>query len=375
MKNPGVSRRGFLSSAAGLAVAAGTGGSALGESPASAQAANSPAAENAAAHAPGISGQGRMKFKVKHNSSLLPAAAQKVLVKAHGGFAVDRRPGRGETYFFLPGAGILRIAPSLNSIHLLDTADAMRQVNLHDTTIWYDPKDGSPFLIFPANDAGKIFTTNLDGKLLNTLDAPPPDHDFDAPEVRDYFQGGGNFAPTGATYLDGLYYISTGYSKLDYVLTARVTSSSQVEWHDLAFGGKGDGQSQFQTAHAITVHPGSKRLDVTDRPHSEIKQFSRYGHYLSALKCPSGSLPCSVDYLDHYALVPTLVGPDPGVGAPIYLYEDSRLISTIFPQADLGLANFKHNHKAVLHKSGDALCIIVQAWNPGDFAILEQVRE
>ncbi|HEX5482062.1 MAG TPA: hypothetical protein VFZ08_05495 [Terriglobia bacterium] len=374
MKKSGVSRRGFLSSAAGLAIAAGAENVAFGESLAPAGVANSDATESATAPAPGISGQGRMKFRVKHNSSLLPAAAQKVLVKAHGGFAVDRRPGRGETYFFLPGAGILRIAPDLNSIRLLDTADAMRRVNLHDTTLWYDPT-GAPFLIFPANEAGKIFTVDLNGKLLSTLDAPPPDHDFDEPEVRDYFQGGGNFAPTGATYLDGLYYVSTGYSKLDYVLTARVTSPSQVEWHDLAFGGKGDGQSQFQTAHAITVHPGSKRLDVTDRPHSQIKQFSRYGHYLSALKCPAGSLPCSIDYLDQYALIPTLVGPDPGKGAPIYLYEHDRLVSTIFPQADLGLANFKHNHKAVLHRAGDSLCIVVQAWNPGDFAILEQVME
>lgn len=372
MKKQTVSRRGFLqgSSAAGLALVGSGESRAFGQS----QAAATPPQAAAAAQAPvpGISGQGEMKFRVKHNSALLPAAAQKVLVKAHGGFAVDRRPGRGETYFFLIGAGILQIAPDLNSIRLLNTAEAMRRVNLHDTTIWYGPKDGTPSLIFPANDAGKIFTTALDGTLLSTLDAPPPDHDFEAPEVRDYFQGGGNFAPTGATYLDGLYYVSTGYSKLDYVLTARVTAPSEVEWGDLAFGGKGDGRSQFQTAHAITVHPNSTRLDVTDRPHSEIKQFGRYGHYLSTLKAPTGSLPCSIDYLDQYALVPTLVGPDPSKGAPIYLYEDGRLISTIFPKADLGLTNFEHNHKAVLHKAGDKLCIVVQAWNPGDFAILEQ---
>ncbi|MGH9402796.1 MAG: twin-arginine translocation signal domain-containing protein [Terriglobia bacterium] len=368
MKKQTVSRRGFLqgSSAAGLALMGSAESRAFAQSQASSQA-------GAMTQAPGVSGQGAMKFRVKHTSSLLPAAAQKVLVKAHGGFAVDRRPGRGETYFFLIGAGILQIAADLNSIRLLDTAETMRQVNLHDTTLWFDPKDGAPYLVFPANDAGKIFTTALDGTLLSTLDAPPPDHEFEPPEVRDYFQGGGNFAPTGAAYLDGLYYFTTGYSKLDYVLTARVMTPSRVEWSDLAFGGKGDGRSQFQTAHAVTVHPDSKRLDITDRPHSEVKQFGRYGHYLSTLKMPMGSLPCSIDYLDQYALIPTLVGPDPAKGAPIYLFESSRLISTIFPKADLGLANFEHNHKAVLHKAGDKLCIVVQAWNPGDFAILEQV--
>jgi hypothetical protein len=45
------------------------------------------------------------------------------------------------------------------------------------------------------------------------------------------------------------------------------------------------------------------------------------------------------------------------------------------PKEDLGLENFKHNHNAVLRKIGNKFYVIVQAWNPGDFAILEQVTE
>lgn len=86
-----------------------------------------------------------------------------------------------------------------------------------------------------------------------------------------------------------------------------------------------------------------------------------------------GSLPCSIDYSNGYAVVPTLVGPDPSKGAPIYLFHKDRLISAIFPKAELGLKNFQHNHKAVIRRVGGKLYIIVQAWNPGDFAILEQV--
>jgi hypothetical protein len=159
------------------------------------------------------------------------------------------------------------------------------------------------------------------------------------------------------------------------VLTARVSSGNSVEaaWNDLAFGGRGEDRSQFNTAHAIRVRPGEQQLDVCDRRHGEIKRFTRYGHYLSALKMPMGSLPCSIDDEDGYAVVPTLVGPDPGKGAPIYLLQHDRLVSTVFPQSDLGLKNFKHNHKAVIRKVGGRLYIIVQAWNPGDFAILEQV--
>ncbi len=162
-----------------------------------------------------------------------------MLVNAHGGFAVDRRPGKDETYFALPGAGILQISSDLKTINLLDTPDEMRKVNLHDTNIWYD-KDGTPYLVFPANNEGKIFTTSLDGKLVHKLDAPTAADNFEQPEVHDYFLGGGNFSPTAVEYLEGLYYVTTGYCNLDYVLTARVTPEQHFEavWNDLAWGGK-----------------------------------------------------------------------------------------------------------------------------------------
>jgi hypothetical protein len=317
-----------------------------------------------------------MRFRVLYTSERLPEEAKKVLIKAHGGFAVDRRPGKGETYFALPGAGILQISSDLKSIRVLDTSEAMKNVNLHNTTIWFT-QEGSPYLVFPANDAGKVFTTTLDGKLVNTLDAPTGEEEFEAPDVRSYFLGRGNFAPTDVVELEGLYYITTGYSNLDYVLTARILGADPFKavWNDLTFGGKGEAHGQFGTAHGITIPPGSKRLDIADRPHSRIERYSRYGHYLSTLKMPAGSLPCDVDYLDQYAVVASLDGPDASKGAPVYILENDTLISTIMPKEDLGLESFKHNHNAVLRRIGDRFYIIVQAWNPGDFAILEQVRE
>lgn len=325
--------------------------------------------------APGISGQGKMRFRVLYTSDRLPDAARNVLKAAHGGFAIDRRPGRGETYFALPGAGILKISGDLKSVRLLDTPENVKSVNLHNTTIWYD-SDRTPYLVFPANGVGKIFTMTLDGKLVHTLNAPTGEEDFDYPEVRDYFAGRGNFAPTDVEYLDGFYYITTGYSALDFVLTARVFRGSPVQatWNDLAFGGKGDAPSQFQTAHGITVPPGKKRLDISDRPKSDVKRFSRHGHHLSTLRLPKGSFPCDIHYEDGYAVVGSLYGPDRSKGAPIYILEDDKLVSTVIAREDLGLQNFQHIHNAVLRKIGNKFYIIVQAWNPGDFAILEQVN-
>ncbi|MBZ5561686.1 MAG: hypothetical protein LAP13_04635 [Acidobacteriia bacterium] len=323
---------------------------------------------------PGVTGQGKLRFRLLYSSEQLPDEAKKVLVKAHGGFAVDRRPGKGQTYFALPGAGILEISADLRTIRVLDTSPEMKAVNLHNTTLWIGP-DSKPYLVFPANDAGKVFTTTLEGKLVNVLNAPTGDEDFEAPEVADYFRGGGNFAPTDVEYLDGLYYITTGYSKLDYVLTARIAGTNPFEtvWNDLAFGGKGTAHGQFETGHGITIPPGTKRLDISDRPNSRIERFTRYGHYLSTLEMPSGSLPCDINYMGHYAVVAALDGPDTSKGAPVYILEDDKLVSTLMPKEDLGLQNFQHVHNATIRQIGDKLYVIMQAWNPGDFAILEQV--
>jgi len=90
---------------------------------------------------------------------------------------------------------------------------------------------------------------------------------------------------------------------------------------------------------------------------------------------PLGSFPCDVDYLGRYAIVGALHGPDRSKGAPIYLFENEQLVSTVMPKEELGLENFQHVHNAVLHERDGKLYIIAQAWNPGDFAILEQVAE
>lgn len=243
----------------------------------------------------GVSGQGKLKFRVLYTSEHLPAAAQKVLTGAHGGFAIDLRSGKGETYFALKGSGIVQVSADLKSTRMLDTADEMKNTNLHNAMIWSAP-DGGPYLTFPGNEANRVFTTDMSGKLVHTLRPPEGGTDVGNPIATDYFSKGGNFVPTDVEHLDGLLYVATGYSKLDFVLTARVLSTNpfRAEWHDLAFGGKGGGVGQFGTGHGITVPPRTTRIDVADRPNSEIDRFTRHGHYLSTLKLPIGSFPCDI---------------------------------------------------------------------------------
>lgn len=321
------------------------------------------------------SGQGRLKFQVLYMREHLPQDAVEVLGNAHGGFAVDRREGRGETYFALPGAGIVQLSARLNATRLVDTPEEMKNVNLHNTAIWYDSL-GTPFLSFPANEIGKIFTTTIDGELVHTLESPGGDDEFGHPTVNDYFRKGEIFAPTDVEQLQGLFYVTTGYSDLDYVLTAKILSTKPLvaKWHDLVFGGKGSAQGQFGTGHGITVTPGKKRLEVSDRPNSELDRFTRDGHYRSTVELPKGSFPCDIDYAEGYAVVACLHGPDRSKGAPIYILKGDRVLSTIMPKEDLGLDRFQHIHNAVLLQLKGKFYIIAQAWNPGDFVILEQVR-
>ncbi len=332
----------------------------------------SPTTGNADSHI--VSGQGKYKFKVLYKGDHLPMEAQAVLEKAHGGFAVDHRANQGETYFALPGAGIIQVSADFSKTRMIPTDDSMKPHNMHNTSIWYD-SDGDAHLTFPGNGSAAVYTTNLEGKLEHTLSTPTGTKDLGHPTATQYFFGRGNFVPTDVEKLGSLYYVATGYSNLDYVLTAIIESTKpfKASWYDLAFGGKGDGVGQFGTGHGITVPTGTQRIDVADRPNSEIDRFTRHGQYLSTLQLPLGSFPCDVDYLDNFGLVGALHGPDRSKGAPIYLLEDDQLVSTIMPKEDLGLENFQHIHNAALHKMNGKLYVIAQAWNPGDFAILEQV--
>ncbi len=330
-----------------------------------AQADGQPAAEK-------TTGQGQYQFRVLYTSSHLPEKAQEVLVNAHGGFAIDRRDGKGETYFALPGAGIIQIAADFKSTTLLDTDPAVRDNNQHNTTLW--TAGGNTYLTFPGNSAAKVFTTDLTGKLIHTLDAPTAES-FRTMRVKRYFEEGGAFVPTDVEYVNGRYYVATGYSKLDYVLTAAVTTDGDVsaEWGGLTFGGKGNKPGEFGTGHGITI-TAEGNLGVADRPNSEIEYFSSQGDYLYRVGLPEGSFPCDTDAEGGIMTVGCLHGPDREKGAPIYLVSGGEVVSTLMCKEDLGLANFQHIHNAAMRIVDGKIYVIAQAWNPGDFAILEQIK-
>ena len=117
------------------------------------------------------------------------------------------------------------------------------------------------------------------------------------------------------------------------------------------------------------------RDDVTDFGDKRVRAVGYIdGKYTDTVKLPAGSLPCDTAFEDGYTVVGCLEGPDKNAkGAPIYILKDDKIVSTILPQAELGLTQFTHVHNATARKIGNKLYVIAQAWNPGDFAIFEQV--
>ncbi len=322
----------------------------------------------------GVSGAAPFQFEVLYTREHLPEEARVALESLHGGFGVDRRDGQGETYFAVPGAGIVRLSADLGKAELIPTDPAMRDANMHNATVWAGA-DGEAYVSYPGNDVGKVFTTTTGGLLLHTLPTPGAGQPFDDAVVSAYFADGGAFVPTDADYLAGRLYVTTGYSALDYVLTASVDHASglTMSWTPLAFGGRGDGDGQFGTGHGVTISPDGAEVHVTDRPNGEIKRFTLDGRYLSTLRLPGSSWPADVDYEGGYTVAGCLFGLDRERGAPIYVLRGEVVVSTVWPKDELGLERFQHIHDAVIREVGGVLYIIAQAWNPGDFVVLRQV--
>lgn len=148
----------------------------------------------------------------------------------------------------------------------------------HGLSLWN--ANGEEFLFITDPGLGKVFKTDLKGKVLMTLDHP--------------FTVGGYekewaFKPTEtAIGPDGTIYVADGYGS-NYVL--RYTAKG--EYID-KFGGTGDGDAQFSTAHGVAIDTRNKSnptVLVTSRAHNSFKRFTLDGKYLSTIFLP-GAFVC-----------------------------------------------------------------------------------
>lgn len=143
----------------------------------------------------------------------------------------------------------------------------------HGLTLWN--ANGEEFLFISDPNLGKVVKTDLKGKVLLTIEHPS--------KVGAYKEGDA-FKPTEtAVGPDGSIYVADGYGS-QWIL--RYSQSGEFI---SKFGGAGDEDSQFSTAHGVAVDLRDKSnptLVVTSRAHNAFKRFTLDGKYLSTIFLP-----------------------------------------------------------------------------------------
>ena len=312
---------------------------------------------------------GSGSFIFRHRPIDLPESMQRHLLDAHSAFAPDREDegGDGSTWFTLNGVGLLRLDPGLTRIETIGGDPELAQTNIHGASLLR--RAGETFLALPADDAETVWITDTRGRIIRTFANP-------------YGAGGPPFNVCDVAYVDGLLFAANGYA--DNVcftcdpFRGTPGDASVGAWESFRFGGTGPEHGRFGTAHGVTRVPGTNVLTVADRANSRLETYTPAGHYVGGLALPAGSLPCSVDYYERFALVACLMGPGESTPAPIYVFEDGNLVSELHIARDLGLDGFTHIHNAAFRaiKTGDGgttLFVVAYGWNPGGFAVLEPV--
>lgn len=310
-------------------------------------------------------GQGEYVFE--HRPVVIPNEVRLQLGHAHGGFAVDSEVdgGDGSVYFGLKGVGLLRLLPDLSRVEVVGGAEELARVNLHNASLFR--VESKPRLVLPSDEGQRVFITDLAGQIVRSLDNPygesnRPFRVCDVDVVGDRL-----FAVNG--YADNVVFASTSLS----------SPASEWAWDTLRFGGRGTEHGRFGTAHGVTRVPGTNVMAIADRANGRIECYTPEGNYFGGVRLPDGCLPCDVDYHGRLAVVGCLKGPGGTTPAPIYILKDGNIVSELNVEKDLGLKGFTHIHNAVFRSirqadGSERLFVIVYAWNPGNFAVLERVR-
>jgi len=146
----------------------------------------------------------------------------------------------------------------------------------HGLTHW--DAGGEEFL-FICDNAGAVIKTTLDGQELMTIEHPS-NYGALEEDVK--------FVPTETTIgPNGDIYVADGYGS-NYIF-----QFTQQGEFIRKFGGRGDADDQFQTAHGVCIdaRKGAPTLLVTSRAHNSFKRFTLDGRYMETIFLP-GAFVC-----------------------------------------------------------------------------------
>ena len=147
----------------------------------------------------------------------------------------------------------------------------------HGLSIW--DAGGEEFL-FITDNGGQVVKTTLDGQEVMNISNPK--------EIGVYKEDE-NYVPTEtAVGPNGDIYVADGYGS-QYILQYDKDGNFIRK-----FGGRGDGEDQFQTAHGVCIDnrdSNNPTLICTSRAHNAFKRFTLDGQYLSTIFLP-GAFVC-----------------------------------------------------------------------------------
>ncbi len=163
---------------------------------------------------------------------------------------------------------------------LLDTWGTEFSVG-HGLTLFDEGGEDVLFICDPSKENPRVVKTTIDGKIVMEL----PD-----PRELGLYNNGDPYRPTESAVAPNgeIFYVSDGYGS-QWILQF----DNKGEFIR-KFGGKGDADSQFSTAHGVTIDArdhSNPTLLCTSRGHNAFKRFTLQGQYLSTIFLP-GAFVC-----------------------------------------------------------------------------------
>ncbi|MBX2816611.1 MAG: hypothetical protein KTR24_11450 [Saprospiraceae bacterium] len=315
-----------------------------------------------------VTGQGAYVFSWDESlTDAFPEDAKPFEAAMHGGFNED--PETGIIYTGIPGYGLCKISADLTEWTLIGDDPRLKD-NIHGLVFFVHK--GKKLLAL-AQEGKRVLITNLDGTIVSDV-LKPRGVEFDFAHANYFFASEkSNFGVTDVTYHDGTIYVAHGYSAGDFVLTINETNGSW-DWGPLAWGGKGNQDGQFMTAHGIYAH--DDHIYVANRAAGQVVRFTPQGEYVDMFAdIPEKSLICNVSFKEEHFFFNALKAIDDQKSAPIYAHNGTELVSTIIP-GDLEIpviTNIHHVWPHHIHQADGTkqLYLLVHAWNKGKYAVLK----
>ena len=338
----------------------------------------------------GVSGTGEMAFEVLVTAKNLPKKVfepnpfgrgkkkQPILNYAHGGFAYDHREGKGEVYWFLQGAGMMRVNRDRSKIDLLKTDPKHGpKFNMHNATFFVHKGNGR--IAWPANSGAKGLRHRC------RWQADP--HDRSVRRSQPYSR-----KPKPAGYCPHRYRLprrqAVGHRWLRLEVRDVLRPRRSKEWTGTIFGGRNmkkpeAGEVRHQPRNHDPQGSDLHRRTVL-RPHSLLQTRHEIRQHVPASRTGRSRAISSSSLANDtlYGVAASLntverEQEDQGdKGAAVYIVDMKTLkvVSTIKPKDELGLAKFSHLHNVFPSVDEDGVTLFCQAWNVGDFAILRQSK-